>query len=316
MDEFSLIRQALSKCSIPVDTTDLLVGPGDDAAVYRSGDSSSVVSVDSFVEGIHFRFDWMSVEQAGARAIEGAVSDVAAMGASPEFVLLQIGIPMSCDAIPLVEGLYTGVAKACKRTGVQVIGGDTVRLGGALFIGVTAIGGLPAGVSPLTRSGLRPGDLICLSGPVGGAVAGIELLQKGFGEPASCIEAYRSPVSRVDLGSQLCGLATALIDTSDGLSSELHHLASESGCGVVINEREIPVLPEIREAADRCKASLSDWVLHGGEDYELLFGIPQGQKPPLGCRVIGRAVEEPGVRVVEKCGEMRELVAQGYNHFN
>jgi thiamine-monophosphate kinase len=314
MDEFSLIAAALSHCadttSFPTETG---VGPGDDAAVIPVGEELLVISVDSYVEEIHFRQDWMSLQQIGARAIEGSISDIAAMGAEPQYVLIHLMCPKGKTDQHVVTRMYSGINQACSINALTLLGGDTTA-GPVYSIGVTALGKIPRGQKAVRRSGMTPGNKICLSGPIGGAAAGLALCRAGIHKPKSCLQAFFEPKARNDIGAALGKVATAMIDLSDGLSSELYHLSTQSGCRVRLFQSDIPVAEGVSDAAVVLGTDPLEWILHGGEEYQLLFSILEDQPVPDGCVVIGKAVSGEGVVLVDAQGEEEPLIAGGYNH--
>jgi thiamine-monophosphate kinase len=296
-----------------------IVGVGDDAAVVDLGGNHLVATADALVEGVHFRFDWSSHEDVGFKAVSVNVSDIAAMGARPRFLLVTVAAPASTP-VEVLEGLYAGIAEANARYGTELIGGDTVR-GSELVISVTALGEI--GGRALLRSGAKVGDVLAVTGPLGRAAAGVNLLLSGdvprdsgdapVEDALICLDAHRRPIARVDEGRRLRNAgAHAAIDVTDGLASDAIRMAEASGIGV-----ELDHLPIASEAASVAKArgwSAEQMVLAGGEDLELLVAVPDtfdlGAHGLIAC---GRVVEE-GLSVVID-GTRQELEASGYDHF-
>ena len=296
----------------------VVVGVGDDAAVTNMRGKRLVASADALVEGVHFRLDWSTAADVGFKAVSVNVSDLAAMGADPRWLLLVLCAPPSV-AEETLESLYGGVIEACALYGTELIGGDTVR-SSQLVLSVTALGEIEG--DPLLRSGAKVGDALAVTGPLGRSAAGMNLLMssdpKG-GTPedvVACIDAHRRPVARVHEGAKLRDAgAHAAIDISDGLASDAQRLAEASGVGVEIDLKRLPIAPEARSVAGDRGWDGVQMVLGGGEDLELLVAVPPGEPASrdLGLLEIGRVVES-GAWLVD--GEERtELQAVGYEHF-
>ena len=314
LGEFGFIERMRSW--LPPGTT--VVGIGDDAAVADLVGSRLVASADALVAGVHFRLDWSTASDVGFKSVSVNVSDLAAMGAVPRWLLLVLCTPPSIGA-DVLESLYGGVIEACALYGTELIGGDTVR-SSELMLSVTALGEIDG--DPLRRSGAMVGDVIAVTAPLGKAAAGVELLRSS--DPSgvvpedgvACIDAHRRPVARVHEGAKLKSAgAHAAIDISDGLSSDARRLAEASGVGIEIDARLVPVAPEaLAVAVDRGWDALQ-MVLGGGEDLELLAAIPEGgpSAAELGLIEIGRVVDS-GMWLVDE--ETRSpLDVSGYDHF-
>lgn len=312
----------------------ILLGPGDDAAVLRGG---LVASTDLCVEGVHFRFDWISAREAGFRAAAAALSDLAAMGAEPACLLVSIALPAragrtrfapsappapapapavaapavgqagegaaagsdredgsGCARVPaaaaaafaLAEDLQRGAAAAGDRAGVPIAGGDVSRSPGPVVLDVVALG---RAARPVARSGARPGDSLWVSGRLGGAAAAVAAWSGG-GEPLPPARArFAAPPNRLPLGRALAaeGLATALVDVSDGLLADASQVAERSGVLLRIDEACVPL--DAPAGADLNSA------LRGGEDYELMFTVPAGAEPRL--PPLARALSVPLSRI-------------------
>ena len=293
------------------------VGIGDDAAVIPFGDRSLVASTDALVEGVHFRLDWSSPADIGFKAVSVNVSDLAAMGATPRWLLLALGAPPSTSQ-EILEPLYRGLVEACALYGTELVGGDTVA-SDRLMLSLTALGEMDG--DPLLRSGAKAGDVVAVTGPLGRAAAGVNLLLSGEVkdvEPAhglACLEAHRRPVARVNEGSILRRSgAHAALDISDGLASDARRLAEASGVGVELDR--LPIAVEAAGVAADRGWDAAQIVLAGGEDLELLVALPREALPVAGVELIevGHVVDEPGVWLVEE-GQRREIGAVGYDHF-
>ncbi len=233
------------------------LGIGDDCAVLPGG---LVVTADSFVEGIHFRTDWASWRAIGRKAAEAALSDVAAMGGEPLWMLASLSTARGAECAPdLLEGIL--------EPGVTLVGGDTTGAPeGATMIALTVLGRAPR---PVLRSGARPGDRVYVSGPLGGARAGLRSLERGLGLSA-CEERFLAPRARRDLAASWGRLASAMIDISDGLSSELHHIADASDVRILLRPAAIPLFTgAIVPGEDPVTTALAS-----GEEFELLATSP------------------------------------------
>jgi thiamine-monophosphate kinase len=283
---------------------------GDDAAVI----GRQVLTTDMLVEDIDF-LPGVPARLLARKSLAVNLSDLAAMGAKPQMALVAIGGPDEGRLRELLEEL----AVASQAFGIEIVGGDLSRAE-KLVIAVTAIGETD---QPILRSGAKRGDRVYVSRPLGGAAAGLHFLRHlpenpGFAERElieSAIRRHLDPEPEVDLGMRLVGIATACIDISDGLSTDLHHLCNASACGAEIERIRIPVFPDLQGAGPRLGVDVREAVLHGGEEYALLFTSPL-RESELSGRVgrpvyaIGRIVEERGVRLD---GEV--LTPRGWDHF-
>lgn len=289
----------------------ILLGIGDDAALWQPSRSHrSAVSTDMLVEGVHFRRDLMSLEDAGWRAMVANLSDLAAMGARPVLAVVALAAPAN-NADEEIPEIYRGIAGAAKRFGISIAGGDLSR-SDAIVIAITVVGEVrPSNVK--TRSGGKPGDVLAVTGPLGAARAGL------FGEPAG-LQAFRRPVPRIAEGKFLAASANvdAMMDCSDGLSTDVARLCAASGCGAVLDA--IPVSEAARAAAQRSGEEPETFALAGGEDFELIAAIRPRAFSHLAQRFekrfnstlsrIGSLRAEPGV---EWNGVL--LAPGGWEHF-
>jgi len=310
----------------------LVLGIGDDAAVVAPTRNAHVVlTTDAHVEQVHFDRRFSTPANVGYRALAVNLSDLAAMGATPRWALLSLAMPGNLQ-VHDVEELVDGLASLASQFGTHVIGGNLTRTAGPLVVDVTAIGE----VKPrrmLTRSGGRPGDALYVSGMIGAAAAGLEMLhaaaQEGKGsrvESANCSARYLRPEPRVRLGIAIAQAraAHAAIDLSDGLADAVQQLAEASGCGVEVDADALPI-----DAAARAwwRAAGKDAVreaMRGGDDYELLFAIPRaygGRLRHARTRVaepvltrIGVLTKDRGARVLLRHGG-RESLPAGFEHF-
>ena len=283
---------------------------GDDAAIV----GTQVITNDVLVENVDFTRD-VPLRFVARKSLVVNLSDIAAMGGRPQYALVAIGSPDEEMAATLLEEL----ASAAREQDIEIIGGDLSRAA-SLFVSVTVIG---EAERPILRSGARRGDRIYLSRPVGGSPAGLALLRRGavsagYAEREfieSAIRSHLEPEAEVALGLKLAGIATSCIDVSDGLSTDLHHLCDASKVGAAIESERIPVFPDLQRAGPPLGINVRDAVLHGGEEYALLFTSTL-RESELSTRLgrpvyaIGRIVEERGVRIN---GE--PLAAGGFDHF-
>jgi thiamine-monophosphate kinase len=271
---------------------------GDDAAILPFIDKDILLCCDTSVEGLHFDQRFFSPCQIGYRAIACAVSDIAAMGGLPLYALIAISLPPSID-IDLVDELYSGIYDLAESFNIKIVGGDTTA-SDRIVITATILG---EAKRPVKRSGARPGDLIGVTGRLGGASAGLRFLREGVAGAGHLKMRYLAPVPRIEEGRRISLYATSMIDISDGLIMDLFHLSISNKKGVAIERERIPV-------ADG--ADVED-ALYGGDDYELLFTFKSeslSEIEGVGATVIGEVIDGEGVFLDGKEAEIR-----GYNHF-
>ncbi len=281
---------------------------GDDAEEFKSTPGfTPIISVDSFVEGVHFDPSFIGYEDIGYRCCAATLSDIAAMGGIPRVLLCSLGLKKG--KIELVESIARGIKCLASKFNTEVIGGDTVK-SDTLFLSLTVIGEVKRIVR---RRGARVGDAICVTGPLGGSTAGLLALKKGFVSFQILIERYIHPEPRIDEGIILSEFATSMIDISDGLSVDLYHLIEESGVGAIIHN--VPVMEEAKKIAEKLDKNPEDFALYGGEDFELLFTVDRKHLKEVKKRVdiieIGKIVKK-GMRFSN--GE--EIKLGGYDHFS
>jgi thiamine-monophosphate kinase len=238
-----------------------------------------VVTQDTLVEGVHFRREWTSWRDLGWKAAAVNLSDLAALGAEPEALLVSLALPLETEPEAVVE-LYEGLAEP----GVPVAGGDTTRAE-QVVLAVTAVG--RSGRVP-GRAGALPGDLLVVTGPLGGAAAGLHVLREGLDGFEELVARHRRPPLRLEEGRRLARVAHAVIDLSDGIAADAARIAERSGCRIVLEPERIPHAPGIEAVAD-----LPFWTM--GEDYELLAAVGPGDANALGFQIVGRCEEGSGV---------------------
>ncbi len=293
LGEFGLVDAVVSRFAT---TPDVLLGPGDDAAVVAAPDGRVVATTDLLVEGRHFRRDWSSAFEVGRKAAAQNLADVVAMGARPTALLIGLGAPADLPAA-WATGLADGLAHECALLGATVVGGDVVR-SDTVVIAVTALGDLE-GRAPLTRSGARAGEVVALAGRLGWAAAGLAVLGRGFRSPRVLADAHRVPDPPYAAGKAAAlGGATAMLDVSDGLVQDAGHLAAASRVVVALDTARIAIDQPIVDAAAAFNADPLVWVLGGGDDHALLATFPPGTPLPDGFVAIGEVTAgDPAVLV-------------------
>lgn len=266
--------------------SDVLVGPGDDCAVIKSGDRCWLVSSDVSVEHVHFRREWYSFDQIGFKAAAVALSDIAAMGGAPKFLIVSMVIPPDCTPEELEE-LYIGLHRAAVRANAVVIGGDTSRSKSDLMIDVTVLGQAKPN-QYLTRAGAEPGDFFLVTGNPGRSSAGLIALRNEMDLP-NLVEAHHTPPARYGEGQWLAQQDTvkALIDISDGVVQDGGHIAEASGIGLAFTAASVAMDPELMDLCMETGDSVPDLVFYGGEDYELGAAIA-----PDNCGELMKAFEK------------------------
>lgn len=249
-------------------------------------DGERAVTQDVLVEGVHFRREWTSWRDLGYKAAAVNLSDLAAMGADPEGLLVSLAIPPELRVDDVLE-LYEGL----NEPGVPVVGGDTVAAPAA-FLGITALG---RSTSVPGRAGARPGDALVVTGPLGGSAAGLYVLEHGLAGFDDLIRMHRRPPLRLEEGRRLAPVAHALVDLSDGILADAAKISERSACRLVVDVECLPLAPGIADLAD-----LPFWTL--GEDYELLAALPPADAEASGFTVVGRCEEGAGVRPADPAG--------------
>ncbi len=284
LGEFGLINKITAIVSSTAPGEDVLVGPGDDAAVLRVRKGHVVVSTDVMVEGRHFRRDWAEAADVGHRAAAQNLSDINAMGGRAQWLTVGLAAPADLPASWALD-FTRGFAEECALVGAGLVGGDVSR-SDQVVISVTAIGACT--ISPVLRSGALPGDVVAICGRQGWAAGGLAVLGRGFRSPRVLVESYRRPAPPYDAGPKAADAgATSMIDISDGLLSEAAHLASASGVSldIVTSSFEIPE-PLIAVGA-ALGADPLQFILGGGDDHALLATFPAGVALPDGWTRIG-----------------------------
>lgn len=309
MNEFELIESIAAR--LGARPGEVEVPLGDDCAVVRLGGIRWALASDMLVFGHHFK-GWAAPEDVGYKAVAVNVSDVAAMGGVPRFILVSGGAPDSGVALGCMEGMLA----ACEKFGVYPLGGDTTA-SDALTVDVAVVGELPD--PPVLRSGARPGDLLAVTGELGASAAGFLALEGGKREPERLVRRHLRPEPRVEAGRLASRLGVhAMIDLSDGLASDVRHVCRRSGVGCRVELERLPVSGDVRELAESFGRDPEVLAATGGEDYELLIAAPERVLEELSSAsevpvsVVGEVVEE-GVSFI-RGGEAVEGLS-GWDHF-
>ena len=330
LGEFGLIDH-LTK-DFKISDKQLLKGVGDDAAVFLNGDICTLITTDLLVEGIHFNLIYTPLKHLGYKSVVVNLSDIYAMNAVPKYITVSLAISNKFT-VEALEQLYEGIRIACERFGVELIGGDTSSSLSGLFINITAIGQAKKD-EIVYRSGAKKNDLICVSGDLGASYMGLQLLEREkevFLADSSIqpeLEGYEYVIERqlkpeprrdiIEKFHQFDIRPNAMIDISDGLSSELLHLCKNSKLGCAIYEDKIPVSPQTKELAEMFRLDYLIPVLNGGEDYELLFTVTLDKRNIVekipDCSIIGYMHADSNYRVlISRNGMESKLIAQGWN---
>lgn len=332
LGEFGLIDH-LTKANKPRQKGTVF-GVGDDAAVLDGGDKHILVTTDSLVEHIHFDLMYTPLKHLGYKAVVVNLSDIYAMNGTPRYIVLSIAFS-SKYTVEALDALYEGVYAACKKYNVDLVGGDTTSSTKGMFLNVTAIGE-SAKDETVYRQTAQPGDLICVSGDLGGAYLGLQLLEREkqvFLEDQEAepeLEKYNyvvgrqlKPEAREDIIKMFREeefIPTSMIDISDGLASEIFHICQRSGTGALVEEAKVPIHSQSEQLAFDFRLDPITCALSGGEDYELLFTAREEDlekvKYFVDTSIIGQVKEpEEGIKLLSSGGKLHKIKAQGWEHF-
>ena len=311
LGEFGLIDRVTRIVQEVAPGEDVLVGPGDDAAVLRVRKGHVVVSTDLMVEGRHFRQDWAEAVDVGHRAAAQNLSDVNAMGGRATWLTVGFAAPPTLPARWALD-FVRGFAEECAEVGAGVVGGD-VTSAEKITIAVTVLG--TCSVSPVLRSGAQVGDLVALRGRQGWAAGGLAVLGRGFRSPRVLVDAYRRPQPPYAAGPAAAEAgATAMVDVSDGLLSDAAHVAQASGVGIDITSATLEIPDPLVAVASATGADPLSFVLGGGDDHALLATFPAGTPLPDEWTEIGKVTEAGGGPAVTVDGSPYDG-ATGWTHF-
>jgi thiamine-monophosphate kinase len=332
LGEFGLIDRIASKFTITRSET--LTGIGDDAAVLDYGKDRIIVTTDLLVEGIHFDLMYYPLKHLGYKAAVVNLSDICAMNGIPKHITVSVALS-NRFSLEAVDELYAGIRAACEAYNVDLIGGDTSASLKGLTISVTAIGSADA--DRITyRSGAKVGDILCVTGDLGAAYLGLQILEREkqvylanpdmqpeLSERKYLVGRQLKPEARMEaieyfLKTNL--IPTAMIDVSDGLASDLMHICKASGVGAYIEEAQVPIHEEARMQAMDFRLDPITCALHGGEDYELLFSVDPKDLDKVrymdSVYIIGEITKkEDGIKLHTTGGQIHEITAQGWTHF-
>ncbi len=329
--EFGLIKQLTNDITFVNPTT--IKGCGDDCAVIKYTNEDTLVTTDILMEGVHFDLTYVPLKHLGYKAAIVNFSDIYAMNGKPQQIVVALGISKRFT-VEHIEALYSGIKLACDIYGVDLVGGDTTSSRSGLTISITCIGSAST-EKIVYRNGAKDTDLICVSGDLGAAYMGLQLLERekiaSAGQPdfqpqfqgkEYIIERQLKPEARKDIITELDKLniiPTSMIDISDGLSSEILHICQQSNIGCRIYEDRIPIDYQTAIMAEELNMNLVTAALNGGEDYELLFTVPLHQHDQIeklkGVKIIGHITKEDlGCALITRDGNEIQLIAQGWNH--
>lgn len=334
LGEFGLIER-LTK-DFPITNEETKLGVGDDAAVLAFGEKDVVVTTDLLLEGIHFDLRYVPLQHLGYKAAIVNFSDIYAMNATPRQITVSIGVS-SRFTVEHIDALYSGIKRACEIYGVDLVGGDTSASVTGLVISITCIGDVTRG-EEVRRSGAKSTDIICVSGDLGAAFMGLQLLERenavaadhkdkefqpDFAGKEYILERQLKPEARKDIVELLRkeGIKpTSMIDVSDGLSSELLHICKASNVGCRVYEDKLPIDYQTALMAEEFNMNVVTAAMNGGEDYELLFTVPLTDHQKLeklqGVKMIGYVTApELGAALVTRDGSELPIKAQGWNAF-
>ncbi len=335
LGEFNLIDRMRARLDQSVSDSRVICGIGDDAALFSASEGLlQVITTDALMDGVHFDRTFVPMSYLGAKAISVNVSDIAAMNARPRVATVTLGLPHNMS-VEMLESLYDGMETACARYGVQLVGGDTTSAH-ALYLSI-AMTGEVAPERVVFRRGATIGDALCVTGDLGGAFAGLKILldqRRELEELGAAYEpdlgAYRyvidrqlTPTARLDFVDRIAELGmkpSSMIDISDGLASEIHHICQQSDVGATVYLAALPFDPETRAVADQLLDEVDSYAFFGGEDYELLFTISPEEARELEreglCSVIGTIEESAsGINAYSSEEGRIPLGAEGFDHF-
>ncbi len=331
LGEFGLIDHITQNFKLEQPSS--VLGVGDDAALIDDTGRQTVITSDMLLEGIHFDLSYMPLKHLGFKAVAVNISDLAAMNAFPGQILVNVGLS-NRFSVEAVDELYKGIETACQAYKVDLIGGDTTASASGLVISITAIGHVMPDQA-VRRSGAKPNDILCVTGDLGAAYMGLQVLEREkqvyltnpdmqpqLEEFQYIVQRQLRPEARMDIIHELRDkelVPTSMIDISDGLVSEIFHLGKQSGTGFRIYEDKIPLDKETYDTAYQFKLDPTTCALNGGEDYELLFTISQDDyekvKDHPDIHFIGQATENKDLfDMVTKGENVVPLEAQGWNH--
>lgn len=317
LGEFGLIAQIqrLARCTDPA----VLLGIGDDCALINTPTAVLAVTTDAMLEGRHFCLNWLTAHQIGARAMTAALSDIAAMGAQPRFTFASLALPPAWPATQACA-LAIGLEAQARRFGACLLGGDTIAAHEHALIDIMAIG--ECGANIWRRDGARPGQVVCVTGDLGGSAVALAARIADLPDIA-CWQRYAEPTPRLEAAAALAslGLVTAAIDISDGLVQDAGHLCERSHVGICLHAPALPISPQTRLTSQQLGLDPLQFALGGGEDFELLLTAPPEfvtelqHNLSIPLTVIGEVVAGSAVTVLDENKKPLEVPTQGWDHF-
>ncbi len=325
-DEFEIIRSIQRHLGKP--SKRVLLPIGDDAAVCKPPQHNLIATIDTLVEGVHFDLSYMTARELGHKSLAVNLSDIAAMGGKPLYALVSLGLKQDLNDF-FIQEFYLGLKSLAKKHGVDVIGGNLVQSPMSLVVDIALLG---EGKKYFTRSGAKSGDLIAVTGQLGSSAGGLNLLKR-IGrmnldsKDEELTRAHLMPEPKIEAACALLetGAVTSMIDVSDGLSKELHHLTTQSKVGALIHQDQIPIHPLLAKAGELVAVPHERWVLFGGEDYELLMTLKPAlaKKAVASCKktgvpltIIGEVKSAKfGVKIQSGKTAAKPLLPLGWNHF-
>lgn len=324
LGEFGLIDRIQKRFPPPAST---VLGIGDDAAaILPSKKQHLLLTTDTLIEEVHFNPAFSTFQEVGYKSVMVNVSDIAAMGGTPRYILISLGLT-GRQTVEAIDQLYKGIERASRETGLDLIGGNIAFSTGPFFISPTVVGEIPK-KEMVTRAGAGEGDHLYVTGTLGDAAAGLALLKKGIDTKpfARLVRRYRAPKARWREGRLLAKarIPSAMIDLSDGLSSDLGHLMERSRLGAEIDAARIPLSAPLRRAALQIGVDSIEYALNGGEDYELLFSVPDRKLRKLEQMIKNRLISayrigkmaprRTGLMLIDPSGRRRPIAPGGWDH--
>jgi len=325
LGEFGLIEKIRDKIGKPGGK--VVRGIEDDCAVVESSDDKVFLyTTDILIEGIHFKRAYTDPVNLGRKALAVNISDIAAMGGKPLYALLSLGAPKSTEVI-FIDSMISGISSMAKEFGIQLVGGDTSLSPDTLFINIHLVGESPK-ERVLYRSGAGAEQVIFVTGEVGSSAAGLDILKRAvkIKKYTPLTDAHLCPRPHIREGEIISssGLATSLIDISDGVIADLDHICRESKVGAVIRQKDLPILDLCHQYCGNYGLEAADFALYGGEDYVLMGTVPEHAYYKLRdlmksekCALfpIGKTKAEPGIRLQDRDGGLTGIESKGYDHF-
>jgi len=305
--EFGLIDRITKKPK----NKNILVGIGDDAAVVKTKKGLQVLTTDTLVEEDHFRREWFSPKQIGMKAIEINVSDVAAMGAVPKYVLVSLALPEDLD-VEFIDGLYNGMWKVCDKYNIEIIGGNMTH-SKQIVISITITGEVNR-KNLCLRSSAKSGDFILVSGHLGNGRAGLRVFQENLKGFEKVRKSYLEPKAQLKSALEVASYANSMEDISDGLASEIKHICEQSKCGAIIYKDKIPIKDDVRKVAKTTSEDEYDYALFGGEDFELVFTVSKNNLEKVKGYLVGEITRNKKI-MLSYADKIKDLTIFGYDHF-